>query len=60
MCRVLGIHRSGFYAWLKNPLFRRALESERLVEQIRHFWNERDGVYGSPRIFLDLREVGER
>lgn len=59
MCRVLGIHRSGFYAWLKNPLSRRAREDERLVEQIRHFWNESDGTYGSPRIFLDLREVGE-
>jgi len=59
MCRVLGIHRSGFYAWLRNPLSRRAREDERIVEQIRHFWNESDGAYGSPRIFLDLREVGE-
>jgi putative transposase len=58
MCRVLRIHRSGFYAWLKSPLSRRAQEDERLVEQIRHFWNESDGAYGSPRIFLDLREVG--
>jgi putative transposase len=59
MCRVLGIHRSGFYAWLKNPVSHRSTENERLVEQIRHFWNERDGVYGSPRIFIDLRENGE-
>lgn len=58
ICRVLGIHRSGFYAWLKNPLSRRAEENERLVKQIRHFWNESVGTYGSPRIFLDLREVG--
>jgi putative transposase len=60
MCRVLEIHRSGFYAWLRNPLSRRAREDEWLVEQIRHFWNESDGTYGSPRIFLDLRGVGER
>lgn len=59
MCRVLGIHRSGFHAWLKNPLSPREQENERLVEQIRHFWNESDAAYGSPRIFLDLREVGE-
>lgn len=58
MCRVLGIHRSGFYAWLKNPLSRRAREDERLVEQIRHCWGESDGVYGSPRIFIDLRDAG--
>jgi len=60
MCRVLGIHRSGFYAWLRTPISQRREENERLVEQIRHFWNESDGVYGSPRIFMDLRENGER
>jgi putative transposase len=59
MCRVLGIHRSGFHAWLKNPVPRQAREDERLVAQIRHFWNESDGAYGSPGIFLDMREVGE-
>jgi putative transposase len=59
MCRVLGIHRSGFYAWLKKPVSHRSNENERLLEQIRHFWNESDGVYGSPRIFIDLREAGE-
>ena len=60
MCRVLEIHRSGFYAWLKNPVSRRNGEDERLLEQIRHFWGESDGVYGSPRIFIDLREAGVR
>jgi putative transposase len=59
MCRVLGIHRSGFYAWMRTPISRRSVENERLLEQIRHFWNESDGVYGSPRIFIDLREAGE-
>jgi putative transposase len=59
MCRVLGIHRSGFYAWLKNPTSRRSVDDERLLGQIRHFWEESDGVYGSPRIFIDLREDGE-
>jgi len=59
MCRVLEIHRSGFYAWLANPLARRSSEDERLVALIRHYWNESDGVYGSPRVFIDLREHGE-
>lgn len=59
MCRVLGVHRSGFYAWLNNPVSRRNAENQRLVEQVLHFWNESDGVYGSPRIFAELRENGE-
>ena len=58
MCRVLKVHRSGFYAWLKKPLSPRAEENDRLVDQIRHFWVESEGVYGSPRILNDLRDVG--
>jgi putative transposase len=59
MCRVLGVARSGFYAWLSKPLSDRAVEDQRLVGLIRGFHAETDGVYGSPRIFHDLREVGE-
>ena len=60
MCRVLKVHRSGFYAWLERPLSDRALEDQRLLERIRAFYIASDGVYGSPRIFKDLRENGER
>lgn len=60
MCRILKVHRSGFYAWLERPLSNRALEDQRLLERIRAFYIASDGVYGSPRIFKDLREDGER
>jgi putative transposase len=59
MCRVLRVHRSGFYAWLKKPLSDRAVEDQRLLELIRIFHEESGGAYGSPRVFLDLREAGE-
>ncbi len=59
MCRVLKVHRSGFYAWLNKPKSDREIEDERLLKKIKHFWDESDKVYGSPRIFEDLREVGE-
>lgn len=59
MCRVLGVARSGFYAWLKEPLSTRAHEDLRLVARIRTFHAESDFSYGSPRIFKDLREAGE-
>jgi len=60
MCRVLGVTRSGLYAWLKEPLSDRAKENRRLVGLIRGFHAESGGVYGSPRIYRDLRESGER
>jgi len=35
MCRCLRIQPSGFYAWLKNPLSKRAKEDARQTELIK-------------------------
>ena len=59
MCRVLRVHRSGYYAWLKKPRSARAVEDGRLLVKIRKFHQESGGAYGSPRIFKDLRDDGE-
>jgi putative transposase len=59
MCRVFGISRSGYYAWLKEPVSNRAQEDARLLRLIRASYVASHGIYGSPRIFLDLREAGE-
>lgn len=60
MCRVLRASRSGFYAWLHKPLSDRAIEDDRLLSLIRASYRASGGVYGAPRVFLDLRETGER
>lgn len=59
MCRVLRVARSGFYQWLHKPLSDRAIEDQRLLELIRASYSASSCVYGSPRVFLDLREAGE-
>ena len=59
MCRVLRVHRSGYYAWLHKPLSDRAIEDRRLLTLIRASYAASSGVYGARRVFLDLREVGE-
>jgi putative transposase len=59
MCRVLRVHRSGYYAWLKKPLSDRAVEDKRLLALIRASHDASGGAYGSPRVFQDLREQGE-
>ena len=58
LCRVLDVARSGYYAWLKQPLSHRAQEDARL-RLIRASFTASQGIYGAPRVFLDLREAGE-
>ena len=59
MCRVLDVSRSGFYDWLHCPVPERARDNARLLALIRHSYAANRGVYGAPRVFLDLREAGE-
>lgn len=57
---MLKLHRSGFYAWLRQPLSSRALEDQRLLKLIKESYIASGGTYGSPWIHRDLREAGER
>ena len=59
MCRLLNVTRSGYYAWLREPISNRAQEDARLLRLIRASFVASHGIYGAPRVFLDLREAGE-
>lgn len=59
MCRILDIHRSGFYNWLEHPLSNRAIEDLRLLALIKKSWMESGRVYGYRPITCDLKEAGE-
>jgi len=59
MCRVLEVAPSGYYDWLKHPISNRAQEDARLLRLIRASFVASHGIYGSVRVFLDLREAGE-
>lgn len=61
MARLLGVSRSGYYAWARRRAqgpSRRARRQAVLDRQVREFHAASDGVYGAPRITADLREVG--
>ena len=58
MCRVLGVSRSGYYAYLRRGLSRRHEENRSLLTKIREIWDWSRGVYGSPRITAELRSRG--
>ena len=58
MCHALKVHRSGYYAWRSEPLSARAIEDTKLLVEIKRSYEDSQGIYGSPRIHRDLREVG--
>ena len=60
MCRVLRVHFSGFYAWLKEPLSLRAQDDVRQTALIRQSWSESGKVYGYRKLTDDLRDQGEQ
>ena len=59
MCRSLRLRPSGFYAWLKAPLSKRAREDTRQTELIRKAWGESGKVYGYRKLHDDLLDQGE-
>jgi putative transposase len=59
MCRVLRVHRSGYYAWRRAPQGPRSREDGRLAGLIEHYWIASGGVYGHCKLTVDLRETGE-
>lgn len=59
MARLLGVARSGYYAWLGRSPSKRAVRQERIEQKVVWFHGDSDEVSGSPKILADLREDGE-
>lgn len=60
MCRVLGVGRSGYYAWRSRPASQRARANEALWVQIQAEYETSRDTYGSPRIHAALQRQGVR
>lgn len=60
MCRLLGVRRSGYYAWRSRPTSQRAQANEVLLEKIQAEYQTSRATYGSPRIYAALQRQGIR
>jgi len=60
MREVLGVSRSGYYAWAARPESARAAEDRALAAEIRASHEASRGRYGSPRAHAELRAHGRR
>jgi putative transposase len=58
MCEVLGVSRSGYYAWRHRPASPRAARRAELTGRIRATHDESRGTYGSPRVTAELKGAG--
>jgi transposase InsO family protein len=59
MCQVLGVSRSGYYAWGHRPESARRRENRRLRAKIRAIHEGSRRTYGSPRVHQALQTQGE-
>lgn len=59
LCSSLGVSKAGYYDWLRRDESPRAQANRQLLERIKHFHQRSRRIYGSPRIYHDLRAEGE-
>ena len=58
LSRLLGVSRSGYYAWRERPASARTQGNRMLTERIRTIHERSRGIYGAPRIQAELRYEG--
>ena len=60
LCRTLLVSASGFYAWCQRGLSLRAQKDAALKVEIRAAHAASGKTYGSPRVYEDLKAVGQQ
>ncbi len=60
LCRILGVSRSGYYAWRSRPVSERACFDAVLLEKIETIHRNSRATYGAPRVHAELRAIGIR
>jgi putative transposase len=60
LCRLLGVSRSGYYAWRSRPPSERARFDAVLSEKIEMIHRNSRATYGAPRVHAELAAIGIR
>jgi len=60
MAKVLGVSRSGYYAFARRDKSRRDQSDQELSDHIKRIFEQHYGRYGSPRVWQELQAGGWR
>ena len=60
LCRMLGVSKSGYYAWRSRPPSKSRRQDALLIEKIREIHSRSRETYGYPRVHAELRSLGVR
>jgi transposase InsO family protein len=60
MAHVLGVSRSGYYAWRRRPVCAQEMANRHLLRRIQAIHQHSGATYGSPRVYHELRAQGQR
>jgi len=58
LCRMLGVSKSGYYAWRSRPPSERRRQDALLTEKICKIHSRSRETYGYPRIHAELHSLG--
>ena len=59
LCSLLGVSKSGYYAWRSRKRSLHACRDEELRAKIKEIHQRSRGTYGAPRILAELHFIGE-
>ena len=60
MCRVMGVHPSGFYDGRKRPVSRQAERKEKTTRLVQDTFEQFEAAYSAPRIAQELNASGHK
>jgi len=60
LCRLLGVSRSGYYAWRSRSPSERSRFDAVILEKIEAIHRNSRATYGAPRVHAELRAIGIR
>ena len=60
LCKMVGLSKSGYYAWKSRPPSKRSREDAALTERIVEVHRRSRETYGCPRVHAELRALGVR